>query len=158
MAYKAKFDIKEIEESLKRLEQGVLGAVSMGVYDGAAIVADNLRNAINSIRTSPQNNKDNRHEARWATEEEKAALQAAGVGIAKFHKDGFSVDTIIGHTTDYASIKGRNVPIPLLANAINSGTSFMHKQPIYRQAFAKSRQPVESAIHSKTIAELDKIK
>ena len=38
----------------------------------------------------------------------------------------------------YAQLKGRKVPIPLIVNAINSGTSFMKKQPFFRKAASKA--------------------
>ena len=79
-----------------------------------------------------------RNEARYATPEEKAAVLSVGAGIAKFNKNGTEIDTSVGYrNAGYIDIKGKRKPIPLIVNSINSGTSFMHKQPFVRKA-AKS--------------------
>ena len=65
---------------------------------------------------------------------EKAALQGK-TGIAKFDKNGTEVQTSVGfRNAGYAQLKGKTVPIPKIVNAINSGTSFMTKQPFVRKA------------------------
>ena len=59
----------------------------------------------------------------------------ASAGIAKFKKDGTEVDTSVGfRNAGYAELAGKQVPIPKIVNAINSGTSFMNKQPFVRKA------------------------
>ena len=152
-----RFDTKNLFAGLETIDKAALGCLAMGVYDGAAIFANAVRTAVNNIKTSPNNIPGDRHAARLALPEEKAALQSAGVGISRFRKRGTSIETIIGHTTDYVMIRTRRVPIPLLANAINSGTSFMHGQGVYRKAFTKARQTAVKAIESKAVEELEKI-
>ena len=48
-------------------------------------------------------------------------------------------------------------PIGVIANAINSGTSFMDKQPFIRKAFTKSRDKAEKAIIERAESLFDKI-
>lgn len=97
------------------------------------------------------------------------------IGIAKFHKTGVSVDTSVGFNgSGYAEVtwqtkrhKGRTTykhdgegtiesarsgaagrdakPVLVIANAINSGTSFMKKQPFFRRAVSQAKKPAEDA-------------
>ena len=48
-------------------------------------------------------------------------------------------------------------PIGAIAGAINSGTSFMQKQPFMRKAFSTSQGAAEAAIENKLREELDKL-
>lgn len=48
-------------------------------------------------------------------------------------------------------------PVGVIAGSINSGTSFMKKQPFLRKAFSTSKKAAEAAIESKLREELDKL-
>lgn len=48
-------------------------------------------------------------------------------------------------------------PIGAIAGAINSGTSFMQKQPFMRKAFSQSQAAASAAIENKLRGELDKL-
>lgn len=48
-------------------------------------------------------------------------------------------------------------PIGAIAGAINSGTSFMQKQPFMRKAFSQSESAAKAAIEGKLREELDKL-
>lgn len=52
-----------------------------------------------------------------------------------------------------ASVK----PIPVIANAIESGTSFMNKQPFFRKAVNKSRGAAQGAMESTIKTKLESI-
>jgi hypothetical protein len=67
------------------------------------------------------------------------------------------VDTSVGlQNSGYAELKGKTVPIPLIANAINSGTSFMQKQPFMRKALTK-RRAAEAKIERELEKRLDEL-
>ena len=115
-------------------------------------------------------------------------MGAGSAGIAKFHKNGLSVDTVIGfNKSGYAIVGGRrsknartnyrynpksgrimqarqgekgsvNVkPVPLIANSINSGTSFMTKQPFYRKAISRSRAKAIQRMENEAKRRIDEI-
>lgn len=159
---------------------------SLGLYEGAGVVADKVSTAIRGIATEPfKFAKGGRK--RKPSPEEKAILMNAKHGVAKFRFDGNTVDTSVGlQNSGYGAIEwnharstnsrtlykmdknGRAVhaskgegkamkPVPLIANAINSGTSFMEKQPFLRQAFSTSKAPAIAKIESKIKEELEKI-
>lgn len=48
-------------------------------------------------------------------------------------------------------------PIPVIANAINSGTSFMRKQPFYRKAVSQNTQKAIEAIEKTVESEMEQI-
>lgn len=143
-----------MEELSRRL--GKLGAkaqevASLSLYEGAGVMADAVSQAVRGIETEPfrYGTSDNR---RKPSPEEKAILENARKGVAKFRKSVDRVDTSVGmQNSGYADLKGKTVPVPLIANAINSGTSFMQKQPFIRKA---KRQ--EKAAVAKIESELEK--
>ena len=154
MAYTMKVDgMEEISEKLTQLAERAPAVASGALYEGAGIMADEVAKAADSINTKPF------HYAVFITRdpspEEKAVVMAGGgAGIAKFQKNGSEVTTSVGYGRQgYAELNGKQVPIAKIANAINSGTSFMRKQPFIRKAansgsgkaLEKMRQSIESA-------------
>ena len=143
-----------MDELTKRL--GKLGVkaqeiASLSLYEGAGVMADAVSQAVHGIVTEPfrYGTSANR---RKPSPEEKAILENARKGVAKFRKSVDRVDTSVGmQNSGYADLKGKTVPVPLIANAINSGTSFMQKQPFIRKA---KRQ--EKAAVAKIESELEK--
>lgn len=47
-------------------------------------------------------------------------------------------------------------PVEMIANAINSGTSFMSKDPFFRKAISRGRAKAEAAFEAKAVEILDK--
>ena len=128
-------ELKKIEEGLEKLGTTAHSMASEALYEGAAIMADELTKSASEIKTEPFKRKAKNGEKRLPSPEEKEIVQAAAAGIAKFNKNGTEVDTSIGfRNAGYAELKGKMVPIPKIVNAINSGTSFMKKQPFVRKA------------------------
>lgn len=134
MPYEMKVDgMVEISELLEKMEQQAPGVASQALYDGAGIMAEEIRKSAESIRTAPFQYA--REGTRLPSPEEKEIVLAAGAGIAKFNKNGTEVDTSVGYSSSgYAELNGKVKPVPLIVNAINSGTSFMQKQPFVRKA------------------------
>lgn len=135
MAYQMKVDgMEEISDLLTRMEQGAPGVAARALYKGAGIMSEAVKRGAASIKTAHfRYAKDG--ETRMPSPEEKAIVQSAAAGIAKFDREGTEVDTSVGYrNAGYAELKGRQKPIPQIVNAINSGTSFMKKQPFVRNA------------------------
>jgi hypothetical protein len=134
-----------LSEQLSQLGEKSGSVASQGLYEGAGIMADEIKKGAENIQTAPF------HYAVFITRqpspEEKAAVLAAGVGIAKFDKNGAEVNTSIGYrNSGYTTINGKTKPIPQIVNAINSGTSFMQKQPFVRKAATTGAKKAEAAI------------
>lgn len=135
MRYEMKVDgMAEISELLGKLEERAPAVASGALYEGAAVMAEEVKKGAEGIRTAPfQFAKPG--ERRLPSPEEKQIIVDAGIGIAKFGKNGTEVDTSVGYrNSGYADLAGKQVPVPLIVNSVNSGTSFLIKQPFVRKA------------------------
>ena len=145
--------VAELSEMLSRVGDKAEEIASGSLYKGAGVVADAFSAAVNSIRTEPFKYAYGGRK-RLASPEEKAALQGK-TGVAKFRKNGSEVDTIIGigANAGYADIAGNSKAVRLIGRSINSGTSFMVKQPVFRKAVSSSRGAAVAA----TVARADEM-
>ena len=140
--------IGELGEMLAKLGAKADEVAGYSLYEGAGVVADAYRSAINSIATEPFKYAPP-GKTRLPSPEEKAALLNARHGIAKFRYDGTEIRTSIGfQQAGYADVNGRRKPLGQIANSIASGTSFMEKQPFLREAFVKGKKAAEAAIEA----------
>lgn len=147
--------MEEISEMLNQLDVQAQSVASQALYEGAGLMADELQKSVKTIRTAQFKwASRTRGETRLPSPEEKEIVEKAAAGIAKFKKNGTEVDTAVGfQNAGYADLNGKTVPIPVIVNAINSGTSFMKKQPFVRKtktaagpkASAKMKETVENA-------------
>ena len=145
MPYKMKVEgMTEISEMLNQLEERAPGVAAGALYEGAGLMADALNQGAQSIKTEPFHYVVfPGNITRLPSPEEKEIVTTAAAGIAKFNKSGTEVDTSVGfRDSGYAELKGKMVPIPKIVNAINSGTSFMRKQPFVRKSASKATPKV----------------
>lgn len=177
MAYEASFDgIDEISEMIATLGEQAEATAARGLYMGAGAMAKEITQQVNNIRTDDFSYAHD-GSMRLPSPEEKAILQETGaMGIAKFDKNGSEVNTSVGfNNAGYADVawnhmygktrtnykgkgEGRNQkPIGVIANAINSGTSFMKKQPFVRQALSNGKGKAENAIRAEIERIVDEI-
>ena len=147
MGYTMKAEgLEDISKMLEQLGEAAPAAASMGLYEGAGEMAQAIKTEAQTIKA------DFFHYAVWITRlpslEEKAAVTAAaGSGIAKFDKNGTEVNAAGGFgKAGYVEINGKLKPIAQIANAINSGTSFMNKQPFFRRAVNHGSRKAEDKI------------
>lgn len=156
MAWSMQIDgMTEINEMLSQMEQQASEVAAKALYIGAGIMADEIRKEAGNIKTGQGADRES---ARYATEEEKQIVLEAAAGIAKFRKSDDSVDTSVGfRNAGYAELHGRSVPIPKIVNAINSGTSFMHKQPFIRKAKNSGGKKATKAMQEAIEAEFEAV-
>ena len=160
MPYQMKVDgMAEISELLDKMDEKAPGVAAKALYEGAGIMADEIRKGAASIRTAPFKwASASRGETRLPSPEEVEIVQTAAAGIAKFNKNGTEVDTSVGfRNAGYAKLKGKMVPIPKIVNAINSGTSFMKKQPFVRKSAAQATPKALEAMRKCIEAEFEAI-
>lgn len=138
--------LDQVSDMLDRLGNRAEEVASGSLFKGAGVVADAFKSATGSIRTETFRGK---REHRMPSPEEKAALSGKS-GIAKFKKNGNEVDTIVGiaQNAGYATLGKRKVAVREIARSINSGTSFMQKQPVFRRAVSISKGAASAAIVS----------
>ena len=157
MGYELKVDgMAEISETLSKLEERAPAVAAKALYEGAGIMADEVKKSADSIQTAPFKWASSSGETRLPSPEEKEIVQKASAGIAKFDKNGTEVQTSVGfRNAGYAQLKGKTVPIPKIVNAINSGTSFMKKQPFVRKAATAGGQRAIAAMKEVIETEFD---
>ena len=192
--------MEELFSAMKKAGDKALGVAAQGLYEGAGLVAAAVSKEINGISTEPFKYAKG-GDKRKPSPEEKAALQGAPHGVAKFRKKLDRVDTSVGFNgagyadvnfkhmnanarTNYKAVKFKNKensatstlkfikkqtgqdlgkgaqnrkPIAVIANSINSGTSFMVKQPFIRKAFNQTQAAAIAAIESGIRARLDEL-
>ena len=158
MAYKVSTSgIGKLTDMLKEAGDAAHDIAAESLYEGAGVVADAVTRAVDSIVTEPFRYAAGGHK-RLPSPEEKALLENADKGVAKFRDDGGSVQTSVGlNATGYGQINGRTKPIPMIANAINSGTSFMTKQPFYRRAMSQTKGTALSKIEDGIKSRIEKL-
>lgn len=146
---------EEIRKMLDGLAGKAQGVAARGLYDGAGTMAEGINDGVDGIKTEEFHYTV--FGQRLPSPEEKAVL-ASAAGIARFKREDGEVNTSVGFgNAGYAMIKGRRKPIPLIANAINSGTSFMRKQAFFRRAYNRNKDKAEQAIIRTIESEIDKI-
>ena len=147
----------EIEKMLKSIGGKANGIAAMGLYDGAGSMTESVRTGAQGIKTEKFHYTV--FGQRMPSPEEKAIVTGAkGVGVAKFKREDGAVNTSVGYSNaGYAMLKGKRKPIPLIANAINSGTSFMKQQAFFRRAVNRGKKSAENAIIKTIEAEIDKM-
>lgn len=165
MAVRLTVDFDGFFAMLERTEAGAKGAMSAALYEGAGIVADAINAQVASLATEPWRWVGPDDKPRLICPEEKAALTGSTMaGIAKFAKDGDSVDTSISFSalSGYADLnidkrKPERIPIPLLARAVNAGTSFRVKQPFMRKACTTAKSKAQGRMAAVLEERLNKI-
>ena len=158
MAYQMQADgMEEISEILSKLEDEAQGIAARGLYDGAGVMADAIKREAANIKTAPFKYAKNGSTRLPSPEEKEIVLQAAA-GIARFNKNGAEVDTSVGfQNAGYAQLKNKTVPVPVVVNAINSGTGFMEKQPFVRKAEKAGRAKAMQAMKASIERDFDAI-
>jgi len=133
-------------EGLGRDAEGVASRV---VYEGAATIADGVREAIKGL---PAQSGDGRHR-RGVTDDERAGL-LEGLGVASHQKSNGSVNTKIGFS-GYNAYVTKNYPKghpnSMVARSLESGTSWLQKTPFIAPTVRRLRASTVEAMQ----AELD---
>lgn len=166
----------ELLDKMDKLPATAAKVAAEALYEGAGVAADAVSQAVRGIATRPFKYARN-GEKRQPSPEEKAIVESAPKGVAKFRNNGLSVQTSVGfNNAGYGQItwnhartnvrtkykiggngiakhasqgSGTSVkPIPLIVNSINSGTSFMEKQPFLRKAFSRGKKAAQAAIEN----------
>jgi len=148
MPYTLKVEgMDEITAMLAKAEDAAQGIAAQALYKGAGVVADEISKGARAVKTEPFRYAAGSRMRQPSPEEKEALVSAGAAGIAKFRKTGNSVDTSVGYSrSGYANVNGKQKPVAVIANAINSGTSFMRKQPFIRKAVSVSKNTATEVI------------
>ncbi len=145
-------------QCLDNLHEASPEIIGKAVFDGAGIVADAVKAEINAIPV------DNRFVKDGEMLNGVSSLQKSGLlesmGVAKMQTDGDYRNVKVGFD-GYNSIRTFNYPKgqpnQLIANSLESGTSFRKKNPFINRAVRNSREKAERAMAAKVDEEISKI-
>lgn len=156
--FKSEDYLAKIEKLERSAKEKVLGAA---LYDGAAIVADEVKAGINALPTSPA--------SQWGTPErplaginakQKAGLEAS-FGIAPAQDDGTGYFHVKLGFDGYNDIKSerwpQGQPNQLIARSAERGTSFMLATPFMKKSVAKARKRCEEAMKARAEKEIQEL-
>ena len=146
----AKCEVISIDNFLKDMdarskEFGDMAGKAM--YQGAAIMADQLRQNIQNLpERSPAVKRDEM--VRGVTKVQKEAM-LNGMGVSKMmNKDG-TYDIKIGfqgYDGEVTKAYPKGHPISMIARSVESGTSFLQKTPFIRPAYQAAHESAEAAM------------
>lgn len=146
-AYSAKLD------RLSALSQDkIIGAA---VYDGAAVVADAVKAEIQALPVDDSHKKKARAEGP-SSEAKQALLE--NMGISPMRDDSGFINVKLGFD-GYAGAPTpsypRGKPVPMLARAVQSGTSFMVGHAFVKNGVRKSRKAAVAAMGKRVAQEIE---
>jgi HK97 gp10 family phage protein len=144
--------INETLAMFEKLSNEAEGTMKQCVYKGAGVVADTMRQNVEALKTQ-SNNK--RTDVRYLYEYEKQAL-IDSMGVAPI-KGGDDTNTKVGFDGYYETKSGKRHNIQMLANSVNSGTSFMKKQPFINATKRKSESPCVGAMQKQLDKAIEKV-
>ena len=163
-------NVKGMDEFIKKLdklEKATQGIMKVALYDGADVVADEIKKGLQSL---PVYQKRDGSPA-WGTPEKpiRGVSQRQkddiirSFGVSHHYTKGGSVYAVIGvsgdgYTEGYWK-GGNRLPIPVLLRELESGTSFMQKIPTIRPAVNRAKAQATSAMQrslDKTIKKYSK--
>lgn len=128
--------------ALEKLSAHAEGQMKAAVWEGAKVVADSMKAAINSIPTQDEYVPKDQIR-RSITSEQKQGL-IDGFGLSKMRTGG-AVTTKAG----FAGTNAKGVSNGTIARQVESGTSWMQKHPVIRRAANSSKGAAEAAMAKK---------
>ena len=132
-------------DTMSELSWNSYNLSSMALYDGASVLTDGIRDAINHI--SPRSGGYGQYWAGISDEERQGLLD--GLGIATHNNRDGKVDTKIGfegYNTYKTKAYPKGHPNSMVARSIESGTSWLHKSPFIAPTVKRLKPEVVSAM------------
>ena len=157
--------LEEYEKALGKMASYTEEIAKAAVHEGAGIVADAIRAEIESLPVGegeipglPPKAKEGQ-KINVVSRRQKADL-LKGLGIAKIENNRGYIQTKVGFD-GYGSVKTKKhpdgLPNVVLARSINSGTSFIKKNPFARRAVSSSKEHAINAMGKRVEEEIKKV-
>ena len=151
--------LEEYERKLSRLGKESEKVAGAAIYEGAAIMADAIRQNIESLPIVTGYGTTDAPLPGGVTRSQKQGL-LDGLGITPMSSDNGFYNVKIGFD-GYNSTKTKNYPQgqpnQLVARGVESGTSWKMKKPFVRPAINRSRKTVEKTMAETLDREINKI-
>lgn len=157
----ATFKFKGVDELIgqyEKLDKDSEKMIGKAIYNGAAVVMDQVKSAVDGITTEDRfGTADN--PVSGPSTIQKIGLQHA-LGIARMRNDNGFRNVKIGfdgYNSVHTKTWPNGQPNMMVARSIESGTSWMQKQPFMRRAEQASRLSCEQAMSETIDKEIKKI-
>ena len=141
---------------LGNLEFAAPGLVGQAIYEGAKIVADQVRAEIEALPTAESKRVAT---PRDPTQVEKDGL-LDGLGVAKKKNDSGYINVKIGmdgYNTDKTKKYPRGKPNAMIARSIESGSTVMKRNAFISRAVNKTKKNAEAAMQKVIEEGIEKI-
>ena len=141
---------------LGNLEFAAPGLVGQAIYEGAKIVADQVRAEIEALPTAESKRVAT---PRDPTQVEKDGL-LEGLGIAAKKNDGGYINVKVGmdgYNTDKTKKYPRGKPNAMIARSIESGSTVMKRNAFISRAVNKTKKDAEAAMQKVIEEGIEKI-
>ena len=145
---------------LSTLSQSADGIIKQAIYQGADVVADAIQEGIQALPEEGHRKLKQGERFSGVSPTQKQALQE-GFGLADMEQDGKGWNTkagFAGYADESTATKKypNGLPVPLLARAIESGSSVRQKHPFVRTAVNGARQDAVDAMERTVDKEIRK--
>lgn len=150
----------EFQVTLEKVAGKADDIAKRAVYVGAGIMADQVKSNIRALQTDKGRVLKDNEKFNVVTKKQKADLEA-GLGISPISvdRDG-NINAKVGFD-GYGSVPSEKypngLPIPLLARAVESGSSVRQKKPFIRPAISQARNKAKEAMAKVIDTEIEKI-
>lgn len=148
MAYLEFKGLKEYELKLSRLEANTEKTVGEAIYQGAKIVADEIKSGIETLNVEKSRKGNKQNLLSGITQDQKEGLKN-GFGIAPMeYENGYRSVKLgfDGYNNTKTKKYPKGQPNVLIARAVESGTSFRKKTPFVRPAIKRTKTKAEQAM------------
>ena len=150
--------LKDYELMLSRLEGATDDMIGRAVYAGAGIVADAVKQGIQSLPIVTGYGTESNPLPGGVTSAQKAGL-IDGFGISKLRDDNGYLNVKLGfdgYNRTRTEKYPQGQPNQLVARGVESGTSWKQKKPFIRPAVTRSRKPAEAEMKRVIDEEIEK--
>ena len=149
MAKKA-LSTKGLNETISKLEalaniSNINALEKAAIYEGASVVLDGMLTELSALQVTRYYGTDQKKRYCWPSDT-KALIE--NIGIAKMIVED-TVNTKVGFDGYYTAENGESYPVPLLANSVNAGTSFMYAQPFIDRTVQKCQKAALKKMNEK---------
>lgn len=141
-------------ESLDEMKYKVGAVAGRAIYEGAKIVADQVRSNIEALPVSDSKRDRGFGGRREPTQIEKDGM-LQGLGIANKRVENGNINVKIGmdgYNADVTAKWPKGKPNSMIARSIEKGTTFINRHPFIASAVRSTREQAEAAMS----AEVDK--
>lgn len=154
--------LKEYELKLSKLGDNIGEIAGKAIYEGAKIVADEVKSQLDGLNTTTDNIAMARYREQrptYITERAKEAL-ISSFGVTPLSKDKDGVYNVKLGFDGYNDVKTKKhpngQPNQLIARACESGSSAMIKQPFFRKSVQATRKKAEKRMAEILDKEIEK--